>query len=73
MIPRKKQSALDDFAGFRTLPGFPEVSSHLMLVNENEWRDMTVDDVWTAWRERISIDTDNEWQEIVRQCLMMDM
>ena len=66
LVPRKNEGAFEDWDGFATLPGFPEVSSHLMLIHENEWSDMTVSDVWNAWRE-ISID-DDKWMEIVKEC-----
>ena len=50
LVPRRNQVAFEGFDGFKTLPGFPEISSHLMLVDENEWNKMTVNDVWNAWQ-----------------------
>ena len=73
LVPRKMQSALDEFDGFATKPGFPEVSSHLMLIHENEWNDMTVEQVWNTWRERISIDDEAQWKDILKECLTIDM
>lgn len=73
LVPRKNQAAFEGFDGFATKPGFPAVSSHVVLINEKEWNDMTVSDVWNAWRERISIDDEQQWKEIVKECLMMDM
>eukprot|EP01084_Bolivina_argentea_P251488 421799_1 len=73
LVPRKSQSEFDGFDEFVTKPGFPAVSSQLILVNENEWNDMSVDQVWNTWRDRISIDDSEQWKEIMHECLMIDM
>ena len=72
LIPRQTQSTFDDFTEFKTKPGFPEMSGQLILVNEMEWNDMTVETVWNTWRQRIDIG-DKRWDEIKQECLSMDM
>ena len=42
LIPRQSQSAFDDFTDFVTKPGFPELSGQLIMVEEEEWNEMTI-------------------------------
>ena len=73
LVPRKNGGVFEEVVRFKTFPGFPEISSHLMLIDEDEWNEMTVNEVWETWRERMSIDDDNEWNDILKECSMMDM
>ena len=74
LVPRQTQSAFDRFADFKTKPGFPEVSSHLILSDEHQWNTLTVTQIWRHWTERIDIGKDpKKWNDIKQECLSMDM
>ena len=72
LTPRQTQSAFDRATDFEIEPGFGEVSGRLVFGDEAEWSQMTVDRVWTALRQRVSIE-DGRWEEIKREYLSMDM